>query len=137
MREGGDSVKRRQNKRTDARRRAHPESDEQSANIAMTPGLWARDDRPERRAGRFLCVTNALCETVVRLDCRVPPATTATFSAMSQTHTDEQTESADSTETITRTTIPVSVEVRDELFSLKTPTDSYDDVLRRTLEIEN
>jgi hypothetical protein len=34
-----------------------------------------------------------------------------------------------------RTTIPVTTEVRDELFNRKTPTDSYDDVLRRALDI--
>jgi predicted CopG family antitoxin len=33
------------------------------------------------------------------------------------------------------TTIPVTTEVRNELFSLKEPTDSYDDVLRRELDI--
>ncbi len=34
---------------------------------------------------------------------------------------------------IERTTIPVSTEIRDELFNRKQPTDSYDDVLRREL----
>jgi len=34
-----------------------------------------------------------------------------------------------------RTTIPVTTEVRDELFNRKEPTDSYDDVLRRTLDL--
>jgi len=36
---------------------------------------------------------------------------------------------------IDRTTIPVSTDVRDELFNRKNPTDSYDDVLRRALDI--
>jgi len=36
---------------------------------------------------------------------------------------------------IERTTIPVTTEVRDELFSRKNPTDSDDDVLRRALDI--
>lgn len=35
---------------------------------------------------------------------------------------------------IDRTTIPVSTDVRDELFDRKNPTDSYDDVLRRELD---
>lgn len=35
---------------------------------------------------------------------------------------------------IERTTIPLTTEVRDELFSRKNPTDSYDDVLRRELD---
>ena len=33
-----------------------------------------------------------------------------------------------------RTTIPVSTDIRDELFALKEPTDSYNDVLRRLLD---
>lgn len=36
---------------------------------------------------------------------------------------------------IERTTIPLTTEVRDELFNRKEPTDSYDDVLRRALDI--
>jgi predicted CopG family antitoxin len=36
---------------------------------------------------------------------------------------------------VDRTTIPVSTDVRDELFNRKEPTDSYDDVLRRELDI--
>jgi hypothetical protein len=38
-------------------------------------------------------------------------------------------------DSIDRTTIPVSTHVRDELFNRKEPTDSYDDVLRRELNI--
>jgi hypothetical protein len=33
-----------------------------------------------------------------------------------------------------RTTIPVSTNIRDELFHRKEPTDTYNDVLRRLLD---
>lgn len=46
----------------------------------------------------------------------------------------ESTQRDGSIENVT-TTIPVTTEVRDELFNRKQPTDSYDDVLRRTLDI--
>lgn len=46
-----------------------------------------------------------------------------------------QTDNTDRAESTDRTTIPVTTEIRDELFNRKEPTDSYDDVLRRLLDI--
>lgn len=49
---------------------------------------------------------------------------------MSQTTDSTNSDSTD------KTTISVSVPVRDALFNLKNPTESYDVVLRRELDLE-
>lgn len=43
---------------------------------------------------------------------------------------------SDRTDRTTTTTIAVSAPVRDALFELKNPSDSYDDVLRREFDVE-
>lgn len=48
----------------------------------------------------------------------------------------QSTNSSESDSTEKKTTIAVSIPVRDELFSRKNPTESYDVVLRRELELE-
>jgi len=47
---------------------------------------------------------------------------------------DDEPDSTDSIDYTDTTTIPVAADIRDRLFHLKEPTDSYNDVLLRLLD---